>query len=149
MTRDDVNAYFREITMTDAAIARANEIIDDILHIRSSEVELVFVCDQIAGEGRRTQNSLWLFTRDYVSEAKNFMTAKTFDYVSTPICNHLVDVSITDFDWKNTTDNSSMLVRTFFTDARTGMAFNAVRNNCFFLAELVKSRLVHPDILRG
>ncbi|MDZ4057706.1 MAG: hypothetical protein U1D69_12235, partial [Polynucleobacter sp.] len=75
-------AYFRDIGMSRAAISRAIDLHDLLQRVSPIDVEDVFVNDIISEEGVRTQESLWLFGENRVSEFKNMLTVVNFDFLN-------------------------------------------------------------------
>ncbi len=132
--------YLREIGMSRAAVSRAEYLHEIIQRAAPFEIEDVFVNDSVSDEGIRSQQSLWFFGADRVTEFKNMMTNVAFDFVSLAQNQMWIDVSAHEYDFDEVTDNSRLSVTTVIRD-RLGFQFKAVRNNCPYLTTILRTRI--------
>jgi hypothetical protein len=132
--------YFREIGMSPTAVRRAVEVIELVADMHPPGEEFnVFVSDTIDSDGNRIFPHLWVFSENYASEAKNFMTETNFDMVSIDLRQGYLDVHYRNYSPGNWSEESRISADIRFLSF--SMEFFAARNNCERLYRLLKEAL--------
>lgn len=116
-----------------------------------NDITDAFVSEYIDSEGKRQYESLWLFSENYLCEAKQFLTIDDFDYV--PIKNKITrwNIKKKDFIKKNELDISHINSRSRITleimiSPDTIGTLKASKDNCGHLWKIFRIYII-PNIM--
>ncbi len=71
--------YLESIGIQKPFLERAEEVIDFYQQIYQDQIEDIFVTEHFDKDGNRQYESLWLFSKTSMMEAKRFLTVDDFD----------------------------------------------------------------------
>lgn len=109
----DYNSYLENLPLTKAVKGRIEEVLNFNRQIHDFDFDDIFVCEMKNEEGARNYTSLWLFTKQYCVECKDFLSNNDFDI--TPIENNITYCSIEHRDFNLIDSNEKSFVKLHFT----------------------------------
>lgn len=136
--------YLESIHITTTALqSRCQLVISLLARMTSERIEDVFVSDYFNADGTREYESLWCFTKNYVLEAKNFITNIELDIM--PISKRVTYWTVTakDFEFQGSNINSRFSLR-FSVSLTMRADFKAARENCAYLQAIIE-KYVKPN----
>jgi len=128
--KPEIIDYCRNLGMADAFILRVSSTIDLHEACATEPFDDIFISDYVKEDGTRAFESLWLFSKNYVYEAKNFLTEDSLDCLPNRIC--YWELKKRDYDLKNYSMQSRMNLKTNFRPEYRG-EFKASGVNCNYL----------------
>ncbi len=137
--------YLTSLDMGEDPVKRGLEVIESVEHLLPEPIERIFVSEYRDGESNRHFESLWMLTKNYVSESPGFVTVNGFDMV--PVHRGLVRIETNreSFDFTAATEQSRLTVNiTFPPGSSAGLAgtFKASGENCMALVGVLRDYLV-------
>lgn len=132
--------YFKSLGMSEAEIARAEQVIELCMLAYDLKREEVFVCDVVTPEGVRKFTSIWIFDGKRVAEIGSFMTEISIDLVRIEVIRR-VEHKISNFDFKKASNNSSMHIDVSIND-KLSILLNATGDNCMNLDRLIRKYIL-------
>jgi hypothetical protein len=129
-------SYLGSLSATDQVMGRVELILNFYKTVCPEDILDIFISETIKGDGNREYLSLWLFSKKYAMEAKNFLIQDDFDIM--PI-NKLISycgVQKTGYDLDSTSEGSRLFVKISVTHLLTG-ELRASKANCNFLKQIM------------
>lgn len=140
-----MSKYLETIGITKHFMKRAKEVYNFYSDLLDDEILDIFVTDYVDGEGVRQYENFWIFTRNSVTEAKQFLTKDDFDF--SPIKN-LVDrweIRKENYDFKKANDKSRMYLKVGIS-LNVICDFKASQQNCDYLRDIFLKH-IKPNIV--
>lgn len=138
-------AYLETIGIQHMFLERVDDVLSFYQQVYPDQIEDIFVTEYFDKEGNRQYESMWLFSKHFAMEAKQFLVEDDFD--SAPLQHQVKYWSIekTDFDFRDATEKSRMLLNFHLLSGVAG-ALKASRENCNFLRDIFRKHVL-PNAL--
>ncbi|MEL4391006.1 hypothetical protein [Shewanella xiamenensis] len=137
---EKIDLYLGILPLTHAVRERVKTVIACNQMIMDDEILDVFINDMKNSEGGKEYSSLWIFTKLFIIECKNFLSENDFDIVPYVHNVKYSSVKSIDFDFVNVTDKSSMIVNCLLNTV--SCTFIATDKNCSELFRLYKEHII-------
>jgi hypothetical protein len=143
--KEKMSKYLESTGITKKFLKRTGDVYDFYSGLLEEEILDIFVSDYVDGEGARHYDSLWLFSKNYVMEAKLFLVQDDFDFA--PIRNLVQHWKIRkeNYDFKKADKKSRMYLEVKLS-SYLGCDLRASQENCDHLRSIflkhIKSNLV-------
>lgn len=142
----DYDAYLREIGVSSVAAGRVAELVERFKTISGDDVSDIFITDSVNQNSEREFKSLWLFSKNYISEIKDFVSSNEIDFVSATSGAIHVEMNYGNTDLTSFKPNSNVMVVASLGVALR-MALEASGNNCPYLMKIIQNYILTPDFL--
>lgn len=153
MKHDFLN-YLTSLPMPKTYVNRTTVVLDQIERLFTFETEDLFVTDYIKDDGERVFESLWLFNRNLVVEAKDFLNKEDFDLTPIKSAVGYLCVKSSGFDFVKATNKSRLNIKFNFC-LEGGMGFTGISaqmrasgENCLKLLGVLQT-YVKPNLSRS
>jgi hypothetical protein len=133
--------YLKAIGMSDTLLGRVQTIYDFFKEICPEDISSIFVDDIIKEDGTREYETLYLFARRFLMEAKHFITQDQFEMALLDQQVFHWSVEKQDYDFRNATEKSRLHI-TIYLGTRIQADFKGAKNNCDFLKEIFRAHFV-------
>jgi len=145
--KNDFLEYLKKLGMSSPFQERVKQILEFYMTCCGIDAKDIFISDYIDSEGKRLYESLWLFTEDFVCEAKQFLTQDIFDAM--PIKNNFLrwEIQKTEYDFKHTYPKSRLTVSIYFGENIAGN-LKASGDNCDDLRNIFRKYIL-PNIYKS
>ena len=139
--KDDWQAYLETIGIQGMFLKRVEEVLSFYQEVYPDQIEDIFVTEYFDKEGNRQYESVWLFSRQFVMEAKHFLMEDDFD--SAPLQRQVKYWTIkkTEFDFRDASTKSRMLLKFTLLSGVSG-ALKASRENCNYLSDIFRKHIL-------
>lgn len=138
------NDYLTKMPFSKAVKTRIEEVIELNRLIYELDFDDIFVCELKNEEGARNYVSLWLFTKEFCIECKDFLSRNDFDI--TPIEKNITYCSIEHRDFNLIEGNEKSFVKIHFTfQANLSGTLISTEENCIWALYIHKKYLL-PNI---
>jgi hypothetical protein len=133
--------YLASLELTDPVKARVESVLEFYAVLAPEEIESIFVTDYLDQNGARFFESLWLFSKGYVMEAKQFISQDDFDIG--PLGRLFwIAVRKENYDFKTATAASRLNIEYRNLASEFGGQLRASGKNCDNLRQVLVERLV-------
>jgi hypothetical protein len=138
------NEYLGILPLTKVVKDRVQTVISLNQMIMDEDILDIFISDMKNSDGGKEYSSLWIFTKSFIIECKNFLSEHDFDIV--PYENKITysSVKAIDFDFVNTTEKSTIIVNCSLNAMSCN--FIATESNCLEIFKLYKKHIV-PNLI--
>jgi hypothetical protein len=139
--KEQFKVYLKSIGITDTLIKRVEMINDFYQDICSEEITDIFMNDFIRDDGTREYDSLWLFSKTYIMEAKSFISKDDFDV--TPLHKKVTYIMLEkqDYDFVKATEKSRASLKLTFNNNLSGK-LKSSKENCDFLRDVLRKHIM-------
>ena len=129
-------AYLDSLEATDQVLTRVETILNFYKDLCPEDILDIFISEYIKKDGNREYQSLWLFSKRFMMEAKNFLIQDDFDIA--PINNFVTysDIQKNEYDFNTTSEGSRLFFKFSITDVVNG-ELKASKRNCNFLKAII------------
>jgi hypothetical protein len=129
-------AYLDSLEATDQVLTRVETILNFYKDLCPEDILDIFISEYIKKDGNREYQSLWLFSKRFMMEAKNFLIQDDFDIA--PINNFVTygDIQKNEYDFNTTSEGSRLFFKFSITDVVNG-ELKASKGNCNFLKAII------------
>ncbi len=142
--KNEWKTYLESIGIQEPFLERAKEVIDFYQQIDPDQIEDIFVTEYFDKDGDRQYESLWLFSKTSVMEAKQFLTVDNFDW--SPMENEVRYWCIKKEEYNFLeASNKSRMTLEFRISRPVGGIIKASQENCDYLKVLFLKYLI-PNV---
>lgn len=134
--------YLTAIGATQTVTDRVERILTQYERsLRIPDINDIFLCDIVNAEAVRVFTALWLFSPNYLMEAKDFLSQDDFDIC--PYTGRLsyLQVNKTNYDFSTPTEQSRLYIEFRMTE-RVGGELRASSTNCDHLFRILTKYLL-------
>jgi hypothetical protein len=133
---EDMVRYIHTVGLSAEIAKRVEQIISgyEILN-PTIEIEDIFISDYFKQDGSREYESLWLFSKNYILEAKAFSNTDDFDFAKLMKMVTYWNVKKENYDFESFTDKSRLAINISLKNQIT-CNFKAARENCDVLKKI-------------
>ena len=134
--------YLKKINVSESVKERVCKVLKFYEKACSEEIEDIFICDRVDLEKGRTFESLWLFSRSFGMEAKNFLSSSD-DFDSVRIKENITywNMKADKYDYNKSTEKSRMQV-SFKARNQIDGSLLASSDNCDYLNTIFRNYIV-------
>jgi hypothetical protein len=127
--KDEWSNYFASIGITGLFFKRAEEILNFYQKVYPDQVQDVFVNEYLDKEANRQYESLWLFSEQFVMEAKQFVKEDDFDCAPLSKQVKYWCIKKTEYDFDRATAKSRLVLQLTL-GSGTSCNLKASQENC-------------------
>jgi hypothetical protein len=124
--------YLKSIGLADPLKNRVAIILEDYKQICAQPINDIFISEFLKEDGTREYESLWLFSDDFMMEAKNFISADDFDIAPLSKLISYYKINKKEYRFEKPTDQSKLTIE-FSTKHKIRGTLKASKTNCFDL----------------
>jgi len=142
---ENFKKYFEEIGLSEHFLQRTLYILKLYENLGYEKIIDVFVSEYQNEDGSRNYENLWMFSKNFVSESKNFLVRDNLD--STSYLNRMEywEITLKEFDFKKPTSKSRFTLRAVLKN-EVKLIFRASGNNCQHLNNIF-DRFIKPNLI--
>ena len=143
--REQFEAYLKGLGLGEPLVERGLVVVENVERVLPGPITHIFVSEYRDGEGNRNAESLWLLTKEYMSESIGFPTEDRFDIV--PVRSGIVrlEVNRDHFDFTTPTEQSRLMIDVNFSPSGSmslSGSLKASGENCLALTEILQEYLL-------
>ena len=131
--KEEILNYCRSLGMADPFIFRVSTIIQLHEALSIEPFEDVFISEYIKEDGSRVYENLWLVSKTFVAEAKNFLAEDSLDRLPRGLI--YWELRKRDYDLQKATQQSRLFIKLQFSREFVGL-FKASGPNCDHLKSI-------------
>lgn len=145
--KDEWGAYLESIGIKELFLKRAEEVINFYQQIYQDQIEDIFVTEYLKEDGERVYESLFLFSKSLIMEAKQFLTVDDFDCV--PFENNIRYwvIKKKEYNFLKALNKSRMTVE-FAVSGGSSATLKASQGNCDHLKALFLKHIISNLVKR-
>jgi len=138
--------YLTKIEISEPIISRIDEIINLYHNISDEAFQKIIVSEFINTDLAHIYESLWLFSDNYIMEAKAFIKINNFDITPYRKQIYYAFIEEENFDFLKGSNNSKILLHLSTTNRIKG-EIKGTGANCAYIYDIYKT-IVQPNIIK-
>lgn len=134
-------AYLADIGINDIFLEKAENVYSFYENIFGEDFINIFVSDYYSEDNQRNYESMWLFNKTKLFEAKQFLLKDDFDMAPYSEGIFYLQLEKTEYDFNKATHKSRLIISVELID-KIPCRFKASANNCDYLKKIYREILV-------
>ena len=139
--KQEFQTYLSKIGITDSYLERADYVFEFFSNILKEDIINIFVSDYYSEDNQRNYESLWLFTKTKMCEAKQFLLKDDYDMAPYSNAIFYLQLEKTEYDFKKASNKSRLSV-TLELVSKITCIFKASATNCDYLKKIYLEILI-------
>lgn len=142
--KPEFQKYLEDIGMTKPIQDRVEHFYCLCHDMLFGELLDIFVDDYLTEDKSRKYEGVTFFSKNYNLSVPNFLTSEKINIIPHQNVQDRITITVYNFDFKKTNEESLMSVQLYFTHANVGI-FRASRNNCAYLVQILR-KYIEPSL---